>query len=53
MELADELAAFARAKGVIAGMNVESVSIRKEEIEASRVLFQRLAGGAYARPVTP
>jgi hypothetical protein len=50
VELAEELAAFARAKGVIAGMNVESVSIRKEEIEASRVLFQRLADGPYARP---
>jgi hypothetical protein len=53
VELADELTTFARAKGVIAGMNVESVSIRKEEIEASRVLFQRLASGAYARPETP
>jgi hypothetical protein len=49
-ELADELVAFARVKGVIAGMNVESISIRREEIEASRILFQRLADGAYARP---
>ena len=52
VEVADELAAFARAKGVPVGMNVESVSIRKDEIEASRVLFQRLAEGAFARPAT-
>jgi hypothetical protein len=49
VEVAEELAAFARSQGVPAGMNVESVSIRKEEIEASEVLFRRLAKGAYAR----
>jgi hypothetical protein len=29
-------------------MNVESISIRKEEIEASVELFKTLAGGAFA-----
>lgn len=53
VELAEELTTFARAKGVIAGMNVESISIRKAEIEASRALFQRLAVGVYARPPAP
>jgi hypothetical protein len=48
-ELADELATFARSKSVPVGMNVESVSIRKEEIEASCVLFRKLADGAFAR----
>jgi hypothetical protein len=48
-ELADELAAFARAKGVVAGMNVESVSVRKEEIDASCALFRNLADGAFAQ----
>ena len=43
VEVADELSDFARSKGVVTGVNVESVSIRKEEIEASCVLFQRLA----------
>lgn len=47
-EVASELAAFARSKGVPAGMNVESVSIRREEIEASVALYQRLAAGAFA-----
>ena len=51
-ELAHELAAFARAKGVPAGMNVESVSIRREEIEASQVLFRKLADGPFARHQT-
>lgn len=46
-EVAAELAAFARAKGVPAGMNVESISIRKEEIDASVALFRRLADGAF------
>jgi hypothetical protein len=49
VELAEELADFAREKGVAAGMNVESISIRREEIEASCVLFRRLADGAFAR----
>jgi hypothetical protein len=52
VDLAEELADFARAQGVAAGMNVESISIRKEEIEASAVLFRRLAGGAFARDAT-
>jgi hypothetical protein len=46
-EVGEELAAFARAKGVRAGMNVESVSVRKEEIDASCALFQKLAKGAF------
>jgi hypothetical protein len=50
LEVAEELAAFARTKDVPVGMNVESVSIRKEEIEASHALFRRLAEGAFARP---
>jgi hypothetical protein len=53
VEVASELSAFARAKGVAAGMNVESVSIRKEEIEASSVLFRRLADGPFARQALP
>jgi hypothetical protein len=48
VEVAAELAAFARAKGVPAGMNVESISIRKEEIEASLELFRRLGDEAWA-----
>jgi hypothetical protein len=38
----DELSAFARAKRVPIGINVESVSIRKAEIEASVELFRSL-----------
>lgn len=49
IELGEELAAFARAKGVPAGMNVESVSIRREEIDASCRLFHQLAQGPFAR----
>jgi hypothetical protein len=48
-DLAEELASFARDKGVPAGMNVESISIRREEIEASCVLFRKLADGAFTR----
>jgi hypothetical protein len=51
-EVGEELAVFARAKGLVVGMNVESVSIRKEEIEASGDLFQKLANGAFARKPT-
>ncbi len=47
--LAGELAAYAREKGIPAGMNVESVSIRREEIDASCALFRRLAEGPFAR----
>jgi hypothetical protein len=38
-----DLLAYAREKGVPVGINVESVSIRKEEIEASCELFRRLS----------
>ncbi len=48
VDIASELAAFARSKSVPVGMNVESISIRKEEIEASVALFKKLAGGAFA-----
>lgn len=48
LEVAGELAAFAKAKGVPTGMNVESISIRREEIEASVELFKALAAGAFA-----
>lgn len=48
-ELGEELAAFARAHGVPTGMNVESVSIRREEIDASCELFRKLAAGPFAR----
>jgi len=37
-----ELAEFARSKGIPLGVNVESVSIRRAEIEASVELFSRL-----------
>ncbi len=37
-----ELASFAREKGLPLGVNVESVSIRKAEIEASVALFEQL-----------
>lgn len=39
---------YAAEKGIPIGINVESVSIRKEEIEASGELFRRLSG-ALAR----
>ena len=38
-----DIAAFAAAKGVPVGVNVESVSIRKDEIEASCELFRRVS----------
>jgi hypothetical protein len=37
-----ELLEFAREKRLPVGINVESVSIRKAEVEASLALFQRL-----------
>jgi hypothetical protein len=46
-EIGAEIADHARACGVPTGMNVESVSIRREEIEASCRLFRRLAQGPY------
>lgn len=39
----EELLAFARAKGVPLGCNVESVSLRREEIEASVEMVHRVA----------
>jgi hypothetical protein len=41
-EICDEVMAFARAKGIPIGINVESVSIARAEIEASVELFTRL-----------
>ncbi len=38
-----DILAFARGKSVPVGINVESVSIRKEEIDASCELFRRLS----------
>ncbi|MBW8890479.1 MAG: 5,10-methylenetetrahydrofolate reductase [Fibrobacteres bacterium] len=38
-----DIVAFAKEKGVPVGINVESVSIRKEEIDASCELFRRLS----------
>jgi hypothetical protein len=49
VEVAGEVSRFARARGVPVGINVESVSIRKEEIEASELLFRLLAAGAPGR----
>ena len=40
--IAKDVVAFARSLGVTVGFNVESVSIRKEEIEASVRLFQEI-----------
>jgi hypothetical protein len=40
--ICDELVDFARDKGLVIGVNVESVSIRKSEIEASIALFHAL-----------
>ncbi len=42
LSIFDEAWAFARDKGVPLGVNVESVSIRKAEIEASELLFTEL-----------
>jgi hypothetical protein len=41
-EMFDEILAFARAKDIPIGINVESVSISRAEIEASTELFTRL-----------
>jgi hypothetical protein len=45
----DDIAVFADRKGVPIGVNVESVSIRREEIEASCDLFERLSRRLGAR----
>ena len=47
IEIADELAVFAKDHGVPTGFNVESVSIRQEEIDASCVLLQKLIDGPF------
>ncbi|MCB9660065.1 MAG: 5,10-methylenetetrahydrofolate reductase [Sandaracinaceae bacterium] len=39
-----ELSSFAAAKGIPLGVNIESVSIRRAEIDASVELFRRLRG---------
>jgi len=41
-ELCADVVAFAREKGLPLGVNVESISIRRAEIDASLELFQRL-----------
>jgi hypothetical protein len=40
--VADDVLAFAHARQIPVGVNVESVSIRKEEIEAATELFKKL-----------
>jgi hypothetical protein len=40
--IAKEITDFCMAKKIPFGMNIESVSIRKEEIEASEVLLKRV-----------
>jgi hypothetical protein len=42
-EVFADLSTFARAKGIPLGCNVESVSLKKEEIEASVELLERVA----------
>jgi hypothetical protein len=42
---ADRASAFAKDKGIPLGVNVESVSIRAEEIEAAGELFEALSAG--------
>ncbi len=45
--IGSEITAHARSCGVPTGMNVESISIRREEIDASCYLFTSLATGPY------
>jgi hypothetical protein len=40
--VADDVLAFAHERQIPVGVNVESVSIRKEEIDAATALFTRL-----------
>ncbi len=42
-EILSDVLAYAREKGIPLGVNVESVSVRKAEIEAAVELFRRLA----------
>jgi hypothetical protein len=51
-EVFEDLASFAQAKGIPLGCNVESVSLRKEEIEASVELLRRVAR-LLGRDTTP
>jgi len=55
--VADDVLAFAHARQIPVGINVESVSIRKEEIEAASALYSalraRLRRGAAAPPGRP
>jgi hypothetical protein len=52
-----DILAYARPKGIPLGINVESVSVRKEEIDASCELFRRLSAlldsGPAAAPDAP
>ena len=41
----EEIWDYAKTKGIPVGVNVESVSIRKDEIDASVELFRRLRRG--------
>jgi hypothetical protein len=43
LQIFADVRAFAEDKGIPLGINVESVSIRKEEIEASGELFEALS----------
>ena len=43
LQIFEDVRVFAKDKGIPLGVNVESVSIRKEEIEASGELFEALS----------
>jgi hypothetical protein len=43
LQIADELADFCKALGVPFGFNIESVAIRKEEIEASIAMVSKIS----------
>jgi len=43
LQVFEDVRVFAKDKGIPLGVNVESVSIRKEEIEASAELFEGLS----------
>jgi hypothetical protein len=45
LQIFGDVRAFAKEKKIPLGINVESVSIRKEEIEASGELFASLSAG--------
>lgn len=50
LSIFDELAEYAAAKGIPLGVNVESVSIRRAEIDASVRLFEALRARVEASP---